>query len=639
MDPLSRGADALGAGAGIVSVPPVFPFFVGCGRSGTTLLRSMFDAHPEVAIVYESAFVAKLGADADRYQGDEGLRTDRLLADLGRFPDSFPHFGVSEEELSQAWLDPVPHDYPDAVRRLYRLHAEKQGKARYGDKSPAYVLGMPPLARLFPESRFVHIIRDGRDVAAAYLSQPWGPTTLEQAALYWKRRVQRGQRHGRALGPLRYREVRFEALVEDPETTLRSLCDFIEVDFDDAMLRYYERADAAQLDAHPGQHRGLSQPPTKGMRDWRSELDAGQISRFEVIAGGLLGELGYERGDVSPAMSARLAAGRGVLIDTVQRGAGRAGKAVQVARRRIGAARPEPAPRVDGPVRLPDFVIIGMMKSGTSSLYQWLGGHPGCGLSIEKEPDYFSSNQAWSRGPAWYSGQFAHVPEGQLLGEASTSYTKPSRASDVTAKRMAETIPQARLIYVLRHPLDRMRSHYLHEVRRTRESRPFVEAVAVPANAYLELSRYHACLLPYLKHFDSEQICVVTAEELWEAPHRSWYRVLDHLGLDHLPPPDDRHNVTADKPQFTKTMLRLWSSKRYQQVEHLTRLVPKPIRKAGRDLLIRDHPADPGLRRSTEVPVPAEIADDVWSDVARLETWMGRSEPLWTAARPGQPVE
>jgi hypothetical protein len=612
---------------------PVFPFFVGCGRSGTTLLRAMFDAHPDVAIVYESAFVAKLGADADRYQGEHRFRSDRLLADLRRFSDSFPHFDVSEDELRQAWHGSPPDDYPDAVRQLYRLHAEKQGKARYGDKSPAYVMGMPLLAQLFPEGRFVHIIRDGRDVASAYLARPWGPSTVEQAALYWRRRVGQGRRDGQRLGAGHYREVRFEALVEDPEAALRSLCDFVEVDFDPAMLRYYERADAAQIDAHPGQHRGLSQPPTKGMRDWRSELDPDQVSRFEVIAGGLLAELGYERGALSPSVSARWAAGRGVVLDVAQRGAGRAGKAVGAARRRADRDRPEPVVPAGGPLRLPDFVIIGMMKSGTSSLYQWLGGHPDCGLSAEKEPDFFTSEQAWNRGPGWYGGLFAHVPDGSVLGEASTSYTKPFCDSALAAQRMADTIPKVRLIYVLRHPLDRMRSHYLHEIRRSRETRPFVEAIAAAGNPYVELSHYHRCLLPYLEHFDREQICVVTAEELWEAPHRSWYAVLDHLGLDHLPPPDDRHNVTADKPQFTKAMLRLWSSGRYQQVERLTRLVPKLIRGAGRALLVREKPADDELRRSADTTVPAEIADDLWADVAHLESWLGVSAPLWTATR------
>ncbi len=92
-------------------------------------------------------------------------------------------------------------------------------------------------------------------------------------------------------------------------------------------------------------------------------------------------------------------------------------------------------------VRLPDYVIVGMMKSGTTSLYQWLGGQPECALAREKEPDYFSREDVWQRGLEWYSELFADAPLGKLIGEASKSYTKPFQSSPLAARRMPRSFP------------------------------------------------------------------------------------------------------------------------------------------------------------------------------------------------------
>lgn len=287
-----------------------FPFFVGCGRSGTTLVRAMFDSHPDMAVVYESFFVSRLLRSRARYEGPEGFAADRFAADLAAH-FAFETLGMSEPEVADA-LAPPPADTAGAIRRVYGRYAEGQGKERYADKTPMYVQVIPTLAAGLPEARFVHIIRDGRDVALGYMHAPWGPMRLADASLYWKRNVDRGRTAGARLGPQRYREVRYEQLIDEPEPVLRELCDFLELAFDPAMLRYYERSnEVLSTINNPQYHRGLSMPITKGMRDWRAQMGEGDVAVFEALAGDTLAAAGYERRHDPPAGRVRVAAAMG----------------------------------------------------------------------------------------------------------------------------------------------------------------------------------------------------------------------------------------------------------------------------------------------------------------------------------------
>jgi Sulfotransferase family len=284
-----------------------FAFFVGTNGSGTTLHRAIFDSHPDLAIPGEARFVAKL---ADRYQ-EKGYDTERLLEDL-RKDDRFENWGLDYADIENALSDPPVDAYPEAVRQIYGVYAGKRGKTRYGDKTQSNIHHLPLLADLFPEARFVHAVRDGRDVALAHTDG----TKIEQVAVSWKRRVGAGRVAGAALGPDRYIESRFEELIDDTEGSVRRLCDFLELSFDPQMLTYYERAgDIVSSTAVPDRHKDIFLPPTKGLRDWRRELSDDQVARFEALAGDLLQDLGYERKYEKVPLSARAAALRQVAAD------------------------------------------------------------------------------------------------------------------------------------------------------------------------------------------------------------------------------------------------------------------------------------------------------------------------------------
>ena len=268
-----------------------FAFFVGTNGSGTTLHRAIFDSHPDLAIPGESQFIVKLAGHRERYETPGGFRRDLMTSDLMR-DHRFRGWGLAEDDLLAAFGEQPPEDLSDAIRRIYGVYATRQGKSRYGDKTQAYIHNLPLLAELFPEARFVHAVRDGRDVALAHTDGE----AIERVAVSWKRRVEAGRSAGDALGPDRYVESRFEDLIDDPEKAVRRLCVFLDLEFDPRMLTYYERADSIVAStAAPERHKDIYLPPTKGLRDWRQELSNDQVARFESLAGGLLDELGYER--------------------------------------------------------------------------------------------------------------------------------------------------------------------------------------------------------------------------------------------------------------------------------------------------------------------------------------------------------
>lgn len=272
----------------------VFPFIVGCGRSGTTLLRAMLDTHPDLAIFNESYFVSRTLERRKRYERGGSFDTPLFLEHVRTY-SSFIRHGLSEERVRMSFEQDPPADYAEAVRRIFEIYAESKGKPLYGSKTGEHVWQLPVLAELFPEARFIHLIRDGRDVAQALVGAAWGPSSLGHAALFWDKRVRRGMKTGRPLGD-RYCEVRYESIVADPETALRGLCDFLGLEFHDQMLRYYERGEAVipRPPKWPRQHDGLLKPPTAGLRDWRRDMSSEDVALLERLAGRSLRALGYE---------------------------------------------------------------------------------------------------------------------------------------------------------------------------------------------------------------------------------------------------------------------------------------------------------------------------------------------------------
>lgn len=157
-------------------------------------------------------------------------------------------------------------------------------------------------------------------------------------------------------------------------------------------------------------------------------------------------------------------------------------------------------------------IVIGGMKCGTSSLHLYMNAHPSIQMSARKELDFFIEERNWSRGPEWY---YAQLPTGEgWVGEASPNYTKYPEFKGV-AQRMAETVPNAKLIYIVRHPIERAVSSYIHGVARGWECRSINDALRDPeSSVHVMPSCYGLQLQQYLDFFDRDSIFISSMEHM-----------------------------------------------------------------------------------------------------------------------------
>ncbi|NWG93006.1 MAG: sulfotransferase [Parvularculaceae bacterium] len=177
---------------------------------------------------------------------------------------------------------------------------------------------------------------------------------------------------------------------------------------------------------------------------------------------------------------------------------------------------------------LPDFVVIGAMKCGTSTLHAQLAAQPQFYMSEPKEPNYFSNDEIYAKGEAWYRGLFKDAPAGAIKGESSTHYTKlPTYPK--TVERLAALIPDAKYIYVMRDPVERLISHYIHEWSQGVIACPIDEAI----DKHPELvaySRYAYQLEPWIGRFGRDRILTVAFEDMTANPDAELKRIAAFLG-------------------------------------------------------------------------------------------------------------
>jgi hypothetical protein len=179
---------------------------------------------------------------------------------------------------------------------------------------------------------------------------------------------------------------------------------------------------------------------------------------------------------------------------------------------------------------LPNLIVIGAQKCATTSLHHYLDLHPQIAMSKRKELDFFVAARNWRRGLSWYRSQFTEHRD--VMGESSPNYTNyPVHAG--VPERIAKIIPKAKLIYVLRDPIERIVSQYVHLYAGHMEHRPFAQALAAPkGRLYLHRSRYFTQLQRFLDCFEQSQILIVTAEELARDRAGTLAQCFRFLGVD-----------------------------------------------------------------------------------------------------------
>lgn len=268
-------------------------FIVGCPRSGTTLLRNLLRSHPRLSFPPESHFIPQIyEAYGDPANEREARRLTEVLLQL-RWVRRW-NCDFDENALIAC------RSYAAMIDELFQTWARKEGKPRWGDKTPKNVLHMHTLATIFPQARFIHVYRDGRDVARSIISSPIGPENWFTAALHWQALVKAGRQAGAALPQGAYTEVRYETLLNDLEATLRQVCEFLEEPFDPAILtqnvlpieKRVHRV--AAFRPYTRGYNGQSMIVRDNANKWKTDVTLKQRIVFESVAGDLLRELGYE---------------------------------------------------------------------------------------------------------------------------------------------------------------------------------------------------------------------------------------------------------------------------------------------------------------------------------------------------------
>lgn len=285
------------------------------------------------------------------------------------------------------------------------------------------------------------------------------------------------------------------------------------------------------------------------------------------------------------------------------------------------------------PMSLPTFVVIGAMKAGTTSLYHYLRAHPHVFMPRVKELDFFMEEANWSRGLRWYERRFKGAPDGTIaLGEASTNYSKYPQYPGVP-ERMAGVLPDAKLIYVVRHPVDRIWSHYRHRVAVGSERRPLAEAVLTDPT-YVDASRYAMQARRFLEHFDRDRLLILTSEALRDQRADAIAQVYRFIGVD------PAFTASVHQHEFYRTAARVKHSpvtwrlrtaiKRHFPAAKEAKELVDSMRGALRSVGRRETPrtlevGDPGMPDE----VRAALAERLVGDVVELRALIGGRVDAW----------
>ncbi len=289
-----------------------------------------------------------------------------------------------------------------------------------------------------------------------------------------------------------------------------------------------------------------------------------------------------------------------------------------------GRAAPGFDPRADSgaPGALPNLIVIGAQKCGTSVLHYHLSLHPEVSMSKPKELNFFIEERNWPRGIDWYAAHFD--ADARVRGEASPNYTAFPQHDGVPG-RMAAVVPDAKLIYMVRDPLERIAAHWVHNYAKRREKGTLAETLVHPNTSYVTRSKYAMQLERFLEHFPKEQILVFQQSELRHKRMETLRQVFEFIGVDpefkHPRFEQERHQ-TSGKTRATRLAVKLEKLGRSRR----GRMLP-----ANFWLVLDDRLP---LRRAIQRPdvrasLPAETLDELRADGERLRELTGRDFSNW----------
>jgi hypothetical protein len=268
-------------------------FVVGCPRSGTTVLYHMLLSAGDFAVYRAESNAFNLLAP--RFRGMRSASDRRELLDVWLRSKLFRVSGLDAGKIS-ATIMAECRSGGDFLRIVMQELVRQQGVGRWADCTPEHLLYMEEIKRQIPDALFIHMIRDGRDVALSYAKQGWShPLPWDQdehlgiAGLYWEWIVRKGREQGKRIGR-DYLEVRFEELISNPQNTLSRIGSFIDHDLDYEQI---QRAGIGSVSEPNSSFAGDSEETFNPVARWKTKMSAEQIAAFEELIGDSLRELGY----------------------------------------------------------------------------------------------------------------------------------------------------------------------------------------------------------------------------------------------------------------------------------------------------------------------------------------------------------
>ena len=275
---------------------------------------------------------------------------------------------------------------------------------------------------------------------------------------------------------------------------------------------------------------------------------------------------------------------------------------------------------------LPNVIIIGAQKCGTSSLHYYLGLHPQIFMSAEKELNFFIEQLNWHRGLEWYRAQFSATAE--VRGEASPNYTTYPHRKGVV-ERMHRIVPDAKLIYLVRDPVERIISHYRHNLAQHQQKKPLEVLMQDPDNKYFANSRYALQLEQYLRYYPLSQILIVQQETLRALRRETLQRVFHFLGVD---PDFFDPRMNWERHRTDRKMQKSPLGRRIEQIpplRWLRRRIPSHMRWP-LDRIIYGPFSRPPERPAVSAALRRFAAEQLAEDVQRLRALTGEAFAEWS---------
>ncbi|MCH7535430.1 MAG: sulfotransferase [Bacteroidetes bacterium] len=271
-------------------------FIVGAGRSGTTLLQTILNAHSQVAFSPESHFLRKYVFPQIQKKKAERAANKEWLIDLLNSDNDFRRLDTDPKKIAESNIDFSSKTFfVDVFNEMGNLYLEKSGKSYFGDKDPMNLNHLKQLKQAFPKAHVIHIIRDPRDVVMSRMKTEWGKKYPFFVHVFdYGYHVERALEDGPAIFGKQYHQLRYEDLLTFPEVTIKSLCGELDIEFEDQMLLYHENGNNLVNKSEKEWKDNVDKPIISDNLDkWKKGMSRNNVMLVESICSATINKLGY----------------------------------------------------------------------------------------------------------------------------------------------------------------------------------------------------------------------------------------------------------------------------------------------------------------------------------------------------------